>query len=63
MHYDGGLKLLIDRRVKTRDEGGIGESMYLSQDYDLTLDFQVKLHELDDLRVADAQRTREILVV
>ena len=44
MHYDGGLKLLIDRRVKTRDEGGIGESMYLSQDYDLTLDFQVKLH-------------------
>ena len=29
VHYDGSLKILIDRRVKTNDQGGIPEKMHL----------------------------------
>ena len=35
VHFDGGMKLLIDRRVTTVDDGGIGAGM--------TLDFKVPL--------------------
>ena len=29
VHYDGAIKLLIDRRVSTSDFGGISEKMQL----------------------------------
>ena len=39
--HDGSLKLLIDRRVNTNDEGGIPERMRLEFDRDLVLNFRV----------------------
>ena len=45
VHQEGGLKLLIDRRVVTTDNGGISESMFLDFDKDLVLDFEVQPYE------------------
>ena len=54
MHYDGAIKLLIDRRVSTNDFGGIPEKMHLSFTFPLVLHFRVKLHKFDDLKPSDA---------
>ena len=62
MHYDGGMKLLIDRRVSSVDLGGIPDPMFLHFDEPLVLDFRVKLHKYDNLKSSDAQRRRDLLV-
>ena len=49
VHYDGGMKLLIDRRVSSIDLGGIPDPMFLHFDDPLILDFRVKLHKYDNL--------------
>ena len=53
VHYDGTMKLLIDRRVNTNDAGGIPETMALNFTDDLTLNFRVKLHNFAELSHAD----------
>ena len=54
VHYDGAIKLLVDRRVMTKDFGGIPEKMYLSYGFPLVLHFRVKLHKFSDLKPSDA---------
>ena len=54
VHYDGGMKLLIDRRVFTIDDGGIGEIMTFNFKEPLVLNFRVKFHKYGDLKQADA---------
>lgn len=44
VHYDGRMKLLIDRRTKLRDFGGLPESMITVYPNNLVLNFRVKLH-------------------
>ena len=63
MHSDGGLKLLIDRRIMTNDEGGIPEKMQLKFDKDLNLSFRLGLHPAAELTSAQAQRRRSVLAV
>ena len=62
MHDDGGLKLLIDRRLSTFDLGGIHESMLLDIPHNLNLHFRVKLHAFNELSPSYAQRRRNMLV-
>ena len=52
VHYDGSLKLLIDRQIKTQDRGGISEPMTSSAYRDqesLQLEFLVGVSIKDDL--------------
>ena len=56
VHQDGGIKLLIDRRVKTTDSGGIPEKMKLDFSDDLLLNFDLKFHKHGELQPSDAHR-------
>ena len=43
VHYNGTIKLLIDRRVGTVDNGGVDDLMYeYETDEQLSLNFKVK---------------------
>ena len=63
VHKDGGIKLLIDRRIKTNDSGGIPEKMKLDFADDLLLNFDLKFHKHGELTPADAHRNRNILAI
>ena len=54
VHYDGSIKLLIDRRVSTNDFGGISQRMHINFPFPLVLHFRVKMHKYDDLKPSDA---------
>lgn len=45
VHYDGRMKLLIDRRTKLKDFGGLPETMIMDIPNNLVLHFRVKLHK------------------
>lgn len=48
MHYDGTIKLLIDRRVTTIDEGGIPEKMRLDFKDKLRLNFRLEFQSYEE---------------
>ena len=54
---------MVDRRVKTNDEGGIPQKMNLEFDGPLVLNFRLKLHETSELEPSDALKRRNILAV
>ena len=49
VHYDGSIKLLIDRRIRSNDSGGISEPMFLEQKGNLMLNFQVKAYPKNEI--------------
>lgn len=61
MHSDGKLKLLIDRRANSTDDGGIPEPMNLDYDHDLVLNFKFRLHEPKEMNRTFSQRQRHLL--
>ena len=61
VHNDGCLKLLIDRRVATNDNGGIEETMFLDFENQLDLSFRVRFDQYADITPAKAHRRRNIL--
>ena len=63
VHYDGGLKILIDRRVLTRDEGGIPEPMWLNFSEDLYLNFRIKMHDYRDIGPEYTQKRKSLQAV
>ena len=46
VHYDGRMKLLIDRRTILSDGGGNLDKMVMDFPDDLILDFKVKMHAI-----------------
>ena len=48
VHYDGTIKLLIDRRVTTIDEGGIPEKMRLDFKDNLRLNFRLEFQSYEE---------------
>ena len=63
MHYDGTVKLLIDRRVLTGDEGGIPEKMKLDFDGNLQVNFHLHFTSPEAINASLVQRKRDILAV
>lgn len=54
VHYDGRIKLLIDRRTLLKDEGGISESMPMEFPDKLVLNFRVKLDKFANSSSSDS---------
>ena len=48
VHYDGSLKLLIDRAPKTKDYGGIPQSLFPFQHNALHLNFALAVYETQE---------------
>ena len=63
VHYDGRMKLLIDRRTILSDGGGNLDKMVMDFPDDLILDFKVKMHKFSKNSPADAQRQRGLQAV
>ena len=63
MHYDGRMKLLIDRRMSLTDHGGPLTGMTMDFPNDLTLDFKIKMQRFSDNSPSDAQRERGLQAV
>lgn len=63
VHEDGQIKLLIDRRVRTNDNGGIPNRMHLNYDTDLVLNFRLSMQLAEKLEPTKALRKRNILAL
>ena len=63
MHYDGRIKLLIDRRMSLTDAGGPLDGMTMDFPNNLILDFKVKMHRFVENSPSDAQRKRGLQAV
>lgn len=63
VHDDRQIKLLIDRRVTTNDNGGIPNKMHLNYDYDLILNFRLSMQKADRIDPSQTLRKRNILAL
>ena len=63
VHYDGRIKLLIDRRVKGLDLGGLTQSIYLNQTEPLVLNFRFKMHKYDEIKPEFSHHRRQLLAI
>ena len=63
VHETGGLKLLIDRRTNSKDNGGIPQSMTLDFDTNLVLNFRLLPQRANQVSKSQTLRKRGILAV
>ena len=63
MHYDGRMKLLIDRRMSLTGAEGSLDGMTMDFPNDLILDFKVKMHRFVENSPSDAQRKRGLQAI
>ena len=60
VHYDGNVRLLIDRRNQLQDEGGMPHPLKMDFPDDLILNFKIKMHPFVENSPSDAQRLRSL---